>query len=84
MWPVSRDSLDHCAGRAVSDDARLARFLVVDDADHADLDDVAERVGLLHQFWRRRQRRPRLPSRSKDEDDRIAGAAGHQALHVGE
>src|SRR5262245_61508439 len=32
------------------DDARLGGFLVADDADHADLDDVSERVGLLHQL----------------------------------
>ena len=41
------DRLDKRAGRTVGDDPRLAELLVVDDADHADLDDVAQRVGLL-------------------------------------
>ena len=79
-WPVRSTictglahRLDDRAGRAEADDARLAERLVVDDADDADLDGVAERILLLDDL-RRRGKHDLLAVAQHDEDDRIAGA----------
>jgi hypothetical protein len=52
MWPVSHHPLHERLGGIEGDQPRLAHLLVVDDADGADPDRVAERVGLLDDLGR--------------------------------
>src|SRR5690606_36305075 len=80
--PGLLDRRRQCATRTVGHSARLAEFLVVDDADDGHLDLVAERVFLLHQLGRCRNRDFTAVAQH-DEGDLVAGAARNQALYVG-